>query len=290
MEKHTTRKAHSTVSDKSFTATWLFSWLLGFFGVDRFYLGYTGLGVLKLITFGGCGIWMLVDLILVLAGQMKDSQGRSLQGYEENKKVAWIVVGVAMVLGMITGAINGAGKTESRTEKPNQSEVAQQQSAAEPQPAAEPPAPKPKAYDAGMYKVGSDIPAGEYRLIATSTGYLQVSSDSSGNMGSIVTNDNFDTNAIVTVADGQYLKFERAQAYPIAESPKVDTNQPGTFKIGTDLPAGEYKISSNGMGYVEVSSNSSGNSIVNNDNFSGESYITVADGQYLKLVRAHIVK
>lgn len=37
------------------------AWSVGFFGADRFYKGDTGLGVLKLITFGGFGVWWLVD-------------------------------------------------------------------------------------------------------------------------------------------------------------------------------------------------------------------------------------
>jgi TM2 domain-containing membrane protein YozV len=43
---------------------------LGYLGIHRFYLGYTTIGILQLITAGGCGIWALIDLIRILTGDL----------------------------------------------------------------------------------------------------------------------------------------------------------------------------------------------------------------------------
>lgn len=63
----------------------------------------------------------------------------------------------------------------------------------------------------GMYKVGEDIAPGEYTLDAINSGYIEVRSDSRHDLNGITTNDNFETNKIITVSEGQYILFNRAE-------------------------------------------------------------------------------
>ena len=160
-----------------------------------------------------------------------------------------------------------------------------------------------KGFQAGMYKVGADMPAGEYKLFCTDTflglAYFEIAKDSAGTLDSIVANDNFGGFTYVTVSSGQYLTLERCYALPVAEaSPYSSTGGKygeGMYKVGYDIPAGEYRVqpdgdSSLGFGYLEVCTDSRHklDSIVSNDNFEDPRYVTVSRGQYLKLSSAFI--
>jgi len=63
---------------KNWAVALLLSIFLGYLAVDRFYLGYIFLGILKLITFAGFGIWFLIDIILIATNTMRDANGNPL--------------------------------------------------------------------------------------------------------------------------------------------------------------------------------------------------------------------
>jgi len=67
------------LSDKSKIVAGLLQLLLGTFGAGRFYTGHTGMALGMLFTCGGCGIWALVDGIMLLVNGGTDSEGHVLR-------------------------------------------------------------------------------------------------------------------------------------------------------------------------------------------------------------------
>jgi hypothetical protein len=65
--------------DVSGSTLFYLSLFLGYLGVDRFYAGKIGTGILKLLTIGGIGIWWIIDLILILCDKFKDSSGKAIK-------------------------------------------------------------------------------------------------------------------------------------------------------------------------------------------------------------------
>jgi len=67
-------------SDKSKIIAGLLQLFLGCFGAGRFYTGHTGLAVAQLlVSWLTCGIWPLVDAIMMFMGKVTDAQGRPLR-------------------------------------------------------------------------------------------------------------------------------------------------------------------------------------------------------------------
>ncbi len=69
-------------SDKSRAIALVLGLVLGVFGAHRFYVGKIGTGILQLCTFGGLGIWYLVDNIMIASGGFRDVEGRLVNRWD----------------------------------------------------------------------------------------------------------------------------------------------------------------------------------------------------------------
>ena len=88
--------------NKNFLLTVALSYFVGSLGVDRFYLGYTGTAIIKLLTFGGLGIWSLIDFLRICIGSLKaKGDKRPLETYAQYarpfKYIGWALFAVNII-------------------------------------------------------------------------------------------------------------------------------------------------------------------------------------------------
>jgi TM2 domain-containing membrane protein YozV len=69
------KKSEASGGGKSQLVALLLVFFVGVLGIHRFYLGYTTYGIIQLFTLGGCGIWALIDLIMIITGDLKPKDG-----------------------------------------------------------------------------------------------------------------------------------------------------------------------------------------------------------------------
>ena len=63
------------ISPKSRTVATVLCFVVGVLGIHRFYVGKNGTGVAMILTLGGLGVWVLIDLIMLLVGSFRDKEG-----------------------------------------------------------------------------------------------------------------------------------------------------------------------------------------------------------------------
>ncbi len=70
------------ISDKKRLIAFLLCFFFGILGVHRFYVGKNGTGIIQIVTLGGLGIWTFIDMIMILVGSFKDSDGNVVEEWQ----------------------------------------------------------------------------------------------------------------------------------------------------------------------------------------------------------------
>ena len=147
-----------------------------------------------------------------------------------------------------------------------------------------------------VYKVGTDLPAGEYYIKCNSYNlYVEIASDNSDELESIIGNLNTNGGVYVTVYDGEYLKIDGGKLYELQNKPAVSDEggylTEGQYKVGTDIPAGVYIVeATDEYGYYEITSDGRHDilNIISNDYFKNSKTVTLSNGQYIELENAKL--
>ena len=113
------------------------------------------------------------------------------------KRKLMMIAAAAMLAAMLTACGSSGAQTQDNNSAGSETTTSEQQPAESQE--------ELEQYADGMYKVGADIPAGEYILDPSAMAYYQVATDSTGTLESIVSNDNFSGTRYITVSDGQSL-------------------------------------------------------------------------------------
>lgn len=90
-------------TERSYVVTLLLGFFFGCLGVHRFYTGYVVIGIVQLLTAGGCGLWTLVDLISLALNKYQDAEGNDLGDYNAG---CGLITLIFIVAGFIIGGLS----------------------------------------------------------------------------------------------------------------------------------------------------------------------------------------
>lgn len=150
--------------------------------------------------------------------------------------------------------------------------------------------PKTTKYGPAIYKIGVDMPAGEYKIIPQADrAYICICSDA--NCRNIIRNHNSNGPLYMKVFDGQFVQIRHSYAVPIESAtmfvPTQGMYPQGEYKVGTEIPAGEYKLTAltNRQGYfsIEADIENGKRKTIANKCFDNSAYVSIQEGQILFL-------
>lgn len=149
-------------------------------------------------------------------------------------------------------------------------------------------------FETDMYKIGADMPAGEYKIFAQDE-YSSFSLTGDARGEDYIASDMITTFAFVSVEDGQFLELRDCFAVPVEETwpvqPEDDKLTDGVYRVGIDLEPGEYKVSvTEGADYssYKITEDANAKEYIDSNFISKSNYIEVKDGEYLTLRGAEL--
>lgn len=148
--------------------------------------------------------------------------------------------------------------------------------------------------DGNTYTVGEDIQAGLYKLIATNTdSYYKVTDGQGDEELNIVQDMVFFNFAYVQLKQGQHIYVFDAMLQSETQMSAFNSENyvSGQYKIGYDLPEGQYKVTPNGdIGNIKLSSSPNADDTLFSQYIESPATVNVKNGQYLTLNNVGIVK
>ena len=97
-QKPIRKKKKVVCAEQSYLSTLLLAAFLGNFGAHRFYTGHTALAVVQLLTLGGCGIWTLIDFIMICFNKFKTADELPLREYNKTIGMTFFFIWISLFL------------------------------------------------------------------------------------------------------------------------------------------------------------------------------------------------